>query len=69
MKLLSSLLISYKATAMRLLRKSKIILHITHCNTLNNFRHSLIANKAHICFSICIYIFHVGTIKRLIKTS
>ena len=41
MKLLSSLLISYRATAMRLLRKFKIILHITHCNTLNNFGHSL----------------------------
>ena len=42
MKMLSSLLISYRATAMRLLRKSEIILHITHCNILNNFRHSLI---------------------------
>ena len=41
MKMLSPLLISYRATAMRLLRKSEIILHITHCNTLNNFRHSL----------------------------
>ena len=42
MKLLSTLLISYRATAMRLLRKPEIILHITHCNTLNNFGHSLI---------------------------
>ncbi len=42
MKLLSPLLISHRATAMLLLRKSKIILHITHCNTLNNFGHSLI---------------------------
>ena len=41
MKMLSSLLISHRATAMRLLRKSEIILHITHLNTLNNFRHSL----------------------------
>lgn len=30
MKLLSPLLISYSAMAMRLLRKSKIILHVTH---------------------------------------
>ena len=41
MKLLSHLLISYRATAMRLLRKSEIILHITHFNTLNKFGHSL----------------------------
>ena len=42
MKLLSHMLISYRATAMRLLRKSEIILHITHLNTSNNFEHSLI---------------------------
>ena len=41
MKMLSLLLISYRATAMRPLRKYKIILHITHLNTLNNFGHSL----------------------------
>ena len=41
MKMLSLLLISYRATAMRLLRKYKIILHITHLNKLNNFGHSL----------------------------
>ncbi len=45
MKLLSSLLISYRATAMRLLCKSKIILHITLLNTLNKFGHSLIFTK------------------------
>ena len=45
MKMLSPLLISYRATAMRLLRKSKIILHITQCNTLNNFGHSLSGTK------------------------
>lgn len=41
MEVLSPLLISYRATAMRHLRKSEIILHITHYNILNNFRHSL----------------------------
>lgn len=41
MKMLSHLLISYRAAATRLLRKSKIILHITHLNNLNNFGHSL----------------------------
>lgn|GEM_PF-2181215 len=42
MKLLSSLLISYRAMAMRLRRKSETIIHITHLNTLNNLGHSLI---------------------------
>lgn len=42
MKMFSPLLISYRATAMRSLNKFKIILHITHLNTLNNFGHSLI---------------------------
>ena len=41
MKMLSPLPISYRATAMRPLRKYKIILHITHLNTLNNLGHSL----------------------------
>ena len=46
MKMLSPFLISYRATAMRPLRKSKIILYITHWNTSNNFRHSLIKRNS-----------------------
>lgn len=41
MKPLSPSLISCRATAMRLLLKYEIILHITHFNTSNNFGHSL----------------------------
>ena len=36
------MLVIHRATTKRLLRKSEIILHITHLNTSNNFGHLLI---------------------------
>ena len=69
MKMLSLLLISYRATAMRPLRKYKIILHITHLNKLNNFGHSLSKLFTIVCehIQLCdlvIYIFRF-TIREL----